>query len=402
MILPYLLIISAYLIGSVPFGFLAGWFKGVDLRAAGSGNIGATNAGRVLGKWWGYGVFALDFLKGATGVALGRLAENGAWPDGLASVACGSAAFLGHIFPIYLAFRGGKGVATGAGMMACLVPGPFLCSLLAWVLTVLATRMISAGSVVAAAVLMGWATWMFKTSGFGLVPGAVWLAGFLVIVKHTGNMVRILKGTENRLPDGFLFRVVPGRIALATGSAWLGMGLFFSFVTGLGTFAAFERLSLEEPRPYWIPLPEAMTRDASPALPLPHPLRKEQGSLLAGISVSAQFPWYFQIQAIMGAVLLGTIAGQGRGRLVMAALALLLAISGWMLERRVEALRLDRNDATSRFVNASESERASMEGEIVAARAPFRAAHGASVMLNLATLACVGMLTVQGLFSKER
>ncbi|MBU6293477.1 MAG: glycerol-3-phosphate 1-O-acyltransferase PlsY, partial [Planctomycetes bacterium] len=213
-----MLIISAYLIGSVPFGFLAGWFKGVDLRAAGSGNIGATNAGRVLGKWWGYGVFALDFLKGATGVALGRLAENGAWPDGLASVACGSAAFLGHIFPIYLAFRGGKGVATGAGMMACLVPGPFLCSLLAWVLTVLATRMISAGSVVAAAVLMGWATWMFKTSGFGLVPGAVWLAGFLVIVKHTGNMVRILKGTENRLPDGFLFRVVPGRIALATGS----------------------------------------------------------------------------------------------------------------------------------------------------------------------------------------
>lgn len=99
---------------------------------------------------------------------------------------------------------------------------------------------------------------------------------------------------------------------------------------------------------------------------------------------------------------MGTIAGQGRGRLVMAALALLLAISGWMLERRVEALRLDRNDATSRFVNASESERASMEGEIVAARAPFRAAHGASVMLNLATLACVGMLTVQGLFSKER
>jgi len=99
---------------------------------------------------------------------------------------------------------------------------------------------------------------------------------------------------------------------------------------------------------------------------------------------------------------LGTIAGQGRGRLVMAALALLLAISGWMLERRVEALRLDRNDATSRFVNASESERASMEGEIVSARVPFREAHGASVVLNLATLACVGILTIQGLFRQEK
>ncbi|MBM4095470.1 MAG: glycerol-3-phosphate 1-O-acyltransferase PlsY [Planctomycetes bacterium] len=402
MILPYLLVISAYLIGSVPFGFLAGRLKGVDLRATGSGNIGATNAGRVLGKWWGYGVFALDFLKGATGVALGRLAEVETWPEGLAPVACGSAAFLGHIFPIYLAFKGGKGVATGAGIMACLVPGPFLCSLLAWVLTVLATRMISAGSVVAAEVLICWASWVFKTSGFGLVPGAVWLAGFLVIAKHAGNIFRILKGTENRLPDGFLFRVVPGRVALATGSAWLGMGLFFSFVTGLGTFAAFERLSLEEPRPYWIPLPEAMTRDASPALPLPHPLRKEQGSLLAGISVSAQFPWYFQIQAVMGAVLLGTVAGQGRRRFGMAALAMLLAISGWTLERRVEALRLDRNEATSRFVNATEAERASMEREMIAARVPFREAHGASVILNLATLACVGILTIQGLFRQEK
>ena len=99
---------------------------------------------------------------------------------------------------------------------------------------------------------------------------------------------------------------------------------------------------------------------------------------------------------------MGTVAGQGRRRFGMAALAMLLALSGWALERRVEALRLDRNEATSRFVNATEAERASMEREIIAARVPFREAHGASVMLNLATLACVGILTIQGLFRQEK
>lgn len=397
------LVITSYLLGAIPFGFLAGKLKGIDLRKEGSGNIGATNAGRVLGKRWGYAVFLLDFAKGALGAFLGTLAAKGEFPAGFPTVACAAGALLGHLFPVYLGFKGGKGVATGAGIMASLVPGPFACSLLAWLLVVLATRMISAGSIVAALVLGCWAALQLLAEWADPVAAMVLLAGLLVIARHLGNLRRIMEGNENMLKDGLVFQVLPARLALATGSAWLGMALFFTFVTGLGTFGAFESLSLEEPRPYWLPLPGDLAREPEKGLHLPEPLRKEQGSLLAGVSVSAQFPWYFRVQAVLGAVLLGAVTARRPGSLgwiASAGLAWALAFAGWAMERKVEALRAPRNEATARYVQAAEPMRASLAGEVKATRAAFRQAHGISLFLNMATMACVAAVTAGGLFRR--
>src|SRR4051794_28373906 len=146
-------ILTAYLIGAIPFGYLIARWRGVDIFREGSGNIGATNVGRVLGRRFGILVFLLDLAKGALpALVAGRIAQG--WtdgpdellgPDGL-RVSAGLAALLGHLFSIYLRFRGGKGVATGAGVVAVLLPGPALGALLTWVTVVIATRTISLGS----------------------------------------------------------------------------------------------------------------------------------------------------------------------------------------------------------------------------------------------------------------
>ena len=125
-----LTLLAAYLLGAIPFGFLLARWHGVDIFTQGSGNIGATNVGRVLGRKVGVLVFALDFTKGAGAVALaiwvGAYFDDRLWSAGFVEVGAGMAAFLGHCFPIYLKFRGGKGVATGAGVVAVLLPMPML------------------------------------------------------------------------------------------------------------------------------------------------------------------------------------------------------------------------------------------------------------------------------------
>src|SRR5262245_54563182 len=123
-------ILLSYLVGAIPFGYLIARSRGVDIFHAGSGNIGATNVGRVLGRRFGILVFVLDFLKGAVPVALMSWWQGSR--DG-AAVAAGLAAFVGHMFPIYLGFRGGKGVATGTGVVAVLLPGPAVGAVLVWV-----------------------------------------------------------------------------------------------------------------------------------------------------------------------------------------------------------------------------------------------------------------------------
>src|SRR3954447_6458190 len=110
MVVALLALVVAYLIGAIPFGWLIARSRGIDIFHAGSGNIGATNVGRVLGRKFGLLVFVLDFLKGAVPVAVAKRFDAGA--DWL-PVAAGLAAFVGHMFPVYLHFRGGKGVATG-------------------------------------------------------------------------------------------------------------------------------------------------------------------------------------------------------------------------------------------------------------------------------------------------
>src|SRR5262245_21234928 len=147
----------AYLVGAIPFGYLVGRWRGVDIFSQGSGNIGATNVGRVLGRRFGVLVFVLDFAKGALPAA------TAAWlvkspvsqvghllPPGTLPVVVGLAAFLGHLFPIYIHFRGGKGVATGAGVVAVLLPGPALGAVLVWLALICATRYASLASMLAA------------------------------------------------------------------------------------------------------------------------------------------------------------------------------------------------------------------------------------------------------------
>ena len=145
---------AAYLIGAIPFGYLVGRAKGVNLFTAGSGNIGATNVGRVLGRKFGIFVFVLDFLKGAIPTLLASPVAKLLHPDGgepfgipqLATVGAAAISFLGHLFPIYLGFRGGKGVATGAGAVLVVAPIPTLFAVLAWITLALASRMVSLAS----------------------------------------------------------------------------------------------------------------------------------------------------------------------------------------------------------------------------------------------------------------
>src|SRR2546425_6951270 len=148
-------LLIAYLVGAIPFGYLIARWRGVDIFQHGSGNIGATNVGRILGKRFGILVFLLDFAKGAlptaAGLALAQWLEIE--PPSIVGVAAGLAAFVGHLFPVYLGFRGGKGVATGAGIVVVLLPLPAAAAVLTWILFVAVFRYVSLASLAAALVL---------------------------------------------------------------------------------------------------------------------------------------------------------------------------------------------------------------------------------------------------------
>src|SRR5262249_11476487 len=161
-----------------------------NLFEVGSGNIGATNAARVLGTPFGVLVFVLDFLKGAIPVAMVGP------PDGL-RVGAAALAFLGHLFPVYLRFRGGKGVATGAGTIFVLVPGPAALAMLFWLVVVIASRLVSLASLSAVAVLV--AARMLGTPGpfdEQALPITLYvlIGTALVFMKHRGNIMRLVNG----------------------------------------------------------------------------------------------------------------------------------------------------------------------------------------------------------------
>jgi glycerol-3-phosphate acyltransferase PlsY len=203
-----LVAVGSYLVGAVPFGYLVGRTKGIDVRKHGSGNVGATNVGRLLGAGWGVLVFVLDFAKGAAPVAVARflVMQPDDVPADAPAVLAGTSAFLGHLFPVYLGFKGGKGVATGAGVVAVLVPLVALIVLAAWVAVVLLFRYVSLASIAAAVLLIvlrlafcqfggehpfGEGQWV--TTAFCLVGGV------LVVVRHHSNVRRLIAGTETRL-----------------------------------------------------------------------------------------------------------------------------------------------------------------------------------------------------------
>jgi glycerol-3-phosphate acyltransferase PlsY len=194
-------VILAYLLGSIPFGYLVVLLHGGgDVRETGSGGTGATNVTRRAGKWAGMATLLLDALKGATAVLGARLLlageANAQWWVAAAAVA----AVLGHVFPVWLKFRGGKGVATGLGVFLVLAPLALLCALFAFVLIVWASRYVSLGSITAAAILP-FAVWSLDGRDSGATP-ALFVAAVgavLIIFMHRANIERLLQGKENKL-----------------------------------------------------------------------------------------------------------------------------------------------------------------------------------------------------------
>lgn len=227
-----LLIVGAFLLGSVPFGLVIARMKGVDIRRHGSGNIGATNVGRALGRKWFYVVFVLDFAKGcipvlAAGWLLGTLGRLAIEPmDSARWLGVGIAAVLGHVFSPWLKFKGGKGVATGAGVIVGLFPAmtvPALGAFIAFALAMRVWRYMSVASMCAACSLpLCVAAWFHAAHlGFGpdeadrvevrhmlafLAFGA--MLSVLVVWTHRGNIARLRAGTEpkfgaaKRPPEG--------------------------------------------------------------------------------------------------------------------------------------------------------------------------------------------------------
>ena len=194
--------VLAYLLGSIPSGYVVARAKGVDIRAAGSGNIGATNAFRVLGRAAGIGVLVADGLKGWLAVALlpqlvflifGIPAQTATRE--YYQIVAGLCVVLGHNYTCWLKFKGGKGIATSAGVLAALVPWSLVIILSLWILIFLATRYVSVASI-AASFALPFATWLTGQSNLLIVVTA--LMGCLAIYKHRANIQRLLNGTENR------------------------------------------------------------------------------------------------------------------------------------------------------------------------------------------------------------
>jgi acyl phosphate:glycerol-3-phosphate acyltransferase len=187
-----LLVLAAYLVGSIPTSYLAGRFRGIDLREHGSGNLGATNALRVLGWKAGIPVFTVDILKGFIPAIWFPLLDGraAAW-----AAAYGAAAVLGHMFSVFVGFRGGKGVATSAGVFLALAPGPLVATLAVWTVVVVASGYVSLGSIVAAIVLPALVA---LTRGADAVTLLAILLGIGVLAGHRGNMRRLRRGEEHR------------------------------------------------------------------------------------------------------------------------------------------------------------------------------------------------------------
>jgi len=188
------LVLLGYFAGSIPFGvLLTRWFAKKDVRAAGSGNIGATNVARVAGKKLGAVVLLLDALKGALPVVLAMRLLPTAY---MVHCGVGLAAFLGHVFPLWLKFKGGKGVATAAGVLAVLVPLAALAGFAVFALLVALFRISSVGSLAGGLTALTVSFFLGKPLEYPLL-GAVLL--LLMIFTHRGNIGRLLRRAENKV-----------------------------------------------------------------------------------------------------------------------------------------------------------------------------------------------------------
>jgi glycerol-3-phosphate acyltransferase PlsY len=188
------LVTLAYLLGGIPFGYLVVWrVLGKDVRTLGSGNIGATNVARIAGKKWGVLVLVLDAAKGFLPTLVSRLAApEAAWLH----VFTGGAAILGHIFPVYLKLRGGKGVATALGVYLVLLPVAGLAGALVFAVCYAAARVVSVGSLLGAMTSCAVA---FATLGVGAYSLLSAGAAAMIVWRHRGNLVRLAQGREKPL-----------------------------------------------------------------------------------------------------------------------------------------------------------------------------------------------------------
>ena len=193
-----------YLFGSLPTGHLVGRFLGVDISKHGSGNIGATNVLRVLGRRWGYFVFFIDTLKGFLAVRaafyLVQIAKIGVERIELVGILAAVTCILGHTFPIWLRFRGGKGVATSAGALLGLMPAAIVAMFFVWLIIFQLTRYVSLASIgaaVALPVVVGILILRKSVTDAALLYFSVLIAG-VVIWRHRSNLKRLLNGTERR------------------------------------------------------------------------------------------------------------------------------------------------------------------------------------------------------------
>jgi acyl-phosphate glycerol 3-phosphate acyltransferase len=384
-----------YLIGGIPFGYLVARWRGVDILHQGSGNIGATNVGRVLGRRLGILVFCLDFAKGAVPVAAAlRLAPALGVKPIVLGVTAGLAAFLGHVFPIYLRFRGGKGVATGAGVVTMLLPIATLAALMVWLVIVCATGYVSMASILAALALcvVHLVATPAPLEGENLVLTIFCLvAAALVLIRHRANLGRLRRGEENRLTPNRAMQQLPRTVHVLAVGLWFGMATFFSFAAAPALFHTLEEVA-EKPRaerPLWFPVPVEFDQTQQ--------TRKEQGTRAAGVAISPLFAWYFPIQlacAVLGSATAVGWAVQTRGRLHgwrvgLVLTALLTVIIGWPLEREVSALGVVRNetgDAQLTLAAALPLNTTAVPGGLEEARQKADAARAAFVRWHLASL----------------
>ena len=185
--------IFAYLLGSIPFGYLVVRSRGGgDIRQTGSGGTGATNVSRRAGKAAGVLTLLLDAAKGCAAVLLAKMLTGDEWVIAVAAIA----ALVGHIFPVWLGFRGGKGVATGVGIFLVLAPIALLCAGVIFVAIVALTRYVSLGSIIAAALIPVFVWWQSDLRS--LLTVAI-VGAALIVFAHRGNIQRLASGTESRI-----------------------------------------------------------------------------------------------------------------------------------------------------------------------------------------------------------
>ncbi len=213
-----ILLFACYLVGGIPFGLIVSRLKGVDIRKHGSGNLGATNVGRVVGKKWGVLVLVLDATKGACTSVAGLaylecsgldVGEHATLRD-LIWLGTGLCCVIGNVAPVYLRFRGGKGVATALGVLLGIYPYltlPALVALGVFAIVVSVSRYISLGSIVGAACMPPAFVVMAMVRGWPLADhypllGLTLLVATAVVIRHRGNIGRLLAGTENRFGGG--------------------------------------------------------------------------------------------------------------------------------------------------------------------------------------------------------